>query len=166
MPITLGRQTHHLQPMLCWCQLAFGLMWRRCGRDEIDQIQFERLAHFLRGPQVAVMDRIKATAKNSYSHLMPMTVQPTAASPSIGMISYSHLAASSNDVLVGGEFAQSHWSPSVQTIGGDTGLCTEAKLESVGEPCRSVHKNASRIHGGLKAGRCDRIIGDDGVRES
>src|SRR5208282_1806087 len=70
MPVAPGRQPNHREPMLRGRQFALRLMrWRR-GRNEIYQVELDRLANFLGRAQMAEMNRIESAAEQSYPHVI------------------------------------------------------------------------------------------------
>src|ERR1700687_6018628 len=58
--------------------------------------------------------------------------------------SITHLSVAGDEVLVDGQFAQSHRAARVQAVGRDSGLCAEPELEAVGEAGRGVDVHGRR----------------------
>src|SRR5882762_2529579 len=98
MAVTLGRETHHREPMLGGREIARRLMRRRRGWDEVDQVEAERLAIFLGRAKMAEMDRIKTAAEQSYPHAVRLWPRGSGA----------NLSIAGDHVLVGGQFVQPH----------------------------------------------------------
>src|SRR3984957_7361985 len=66
--VALGPQPHHLQPMFRRCETAVRLVGRHRSRDEINEVEGQRLAILLGRAQMTDVNRIKAAAEESYAH--------------------------------------------------------------------------------------------------
>src|ERR1700731_3465168 len=68
MAITLGGQPHHLQPMLGRSQPNVWLVRWCCSRNEIYEVESERLAILLGRAEMAQVNRIETAAEETYPH--------------------------------------------------------------------------------------------------
>src|ERR1700676_1756664 len=66
--IAAGRDSDHLQAMIHWGDPALRLVRRRRSRNEINQVERQRLAVLFRCAQMAEVDRIEAAAEQPYAH--------------------------------------------------------------------------------------------------
>lgn len=63
----------------------------------------------------------------------------------------SDLALTDNEVLVRGQFRQSHWTSSMQLLRADANFRTKTELKTIGKTSRCVHVNCSRVNHRLEA---------------
>ena len=82
--------------------------WRR-GRDELHEVELERLTHLFRRPQMTEVDRIETSAEQSYPHLIRRTLMTAA-------LNFPYLPRAMNHVLVSGQLVQSHRTARVQAV--------------------------------------------------
>src|SRR5580658_9316784 len=108
------------------------------------------------------MNRIKAAAEQSYPHLI---LSLRSRRNRFALNSGADLSGPAQEVLIGGQFVESHRPARVQPVGRNSGLGAESKFETVSETRRRIDVNRSRIDFAFKARSRLRIAGDDRVRQ-
>src|ERR1700722_18611730 len=127
-------------------------MRRRRGRNEVHQVELQRLANFLGRAQMPEMNRIKTAAVQSYPHVID-------SAPRSG----ADLSIPAQEVLIGRQFVEPHRPARVQPIGRDSSLSPESEFEAVSETRRRIDINRSRIDLAFKARGGRRVASNDRI---